>query len=209
MRRVWVRPAWLTYSMSGRRARPDSCRREFGDIVHLLYLDESGSVADPAQKHYVLAGVCAFERKTHWIEQCFNAAPLVPSCGKCNQSKGNKEWKTWMLSTAKLSPTARGTKDILERIKRMEAYENFKAPTKIDFAAICCHCWPNVWGQRQNKLERMQSLMRESRALAARINTESPMHAKCSSRAVERHSQKAALSGSLRASRSGCSSLLR
>lgn len=41
--------------------------------MHLLYLDESGSVADPNQKYFVLAGVCVFERKTHWVEQELNA----------------------------------------------------------------------------------------------------------------------------------------
>lgn len=37
--------------------------------MHLLYLDESGSVADPNQEFFVLAGVSIFERRTHWIEQ--------------------------------------------------------------------------------------------------------------------------------------------
>jgi Protein of unknown function (DUF3800) len=37
--------------------------------MHLLYLDESGSVADPNQQYFVLAGVSVFERTTHWIEQ--------------------------------------------------------------------------------------------------------------------------------------------
>jgi len=40
--------------------------------MHLLYVDESGSVADPKQQYFVLAGVCVFERKTHWIEQALN-----------------------------------------------------------------------------------------------------------------------------------------
>jgi hypothetical protein len=40
--------------------------------MHLLYLDESGSVADPAQGHFILAGVAVFERKTHWIEESLN-----------------------------------------------------------------------------------------------------------------------------------------
>ena len=30
---------------------------------------------------------------TGYISEIHN---LVPSCGKCNQSKGNKEWKAWM-----------------------------------------------------------------------------------------------------------------
>lgn len=44
--------------------------------MHLLYVDESGCVADPAQKHFVLGGVAVFERKTHWIEQRLNEVAL-------------------------------------------------------------------------------------------------------------------------------------
>lgn len=40
--------------------------------MHLLYLDESGSVADPNQQYFVLAGVSVFERTTHWVEQRLN-----------------------------------------------------------------------------------------------------------------------------------------
>jgi hypothetical protein len=49
--------------------------------MHLLYLDESGSVADPNQQYFVLAGVAVFERKTHWIEQTLNqiAAKFEPN----------------------------------------------------------------------------------------------------------------------------------
>lgn len=106
------------------------------------------------------------KKPTGYISEIHN---LVPSCGKCNQSKGNKEWKTWMRSDAKLSPKTRGIKDFPERIKRLEAYENFKAPTKMDFAAIV---GPAVWERHQNNLEHLQSLMRESQALATKINTE-------------------------------------
>ncbi len=41
--------------------------------MHLMYVDESGSVADPSQRYFVLAGVAVFERKTHWVEQDLNA----------------------------------------------------------------------------------------------------------------------------------------
>ena len=40
--------------------------------MHLLYVDESGSVADVNQTHFILAGVSIFERQTHWIEQQLN-----------------------------------------------------------------------------------------------------------------------------------------
>lgn len=72
-----------------------------------------------------------------------------------------------MLSSAKLSPTTRGIKDVPERVKRLETYENSKAPTKMDFAVIVGE---DLWAQHQNNLERVQSLMRESQELAAKIN---------------------------------------
>ena len=40
--------------------------------MHLLYADESGSIGDPAQNHFVLAGVSVFERETHWVETELN-----------------------------------------------------------------------------------------------------------------------------------------
>lgn len=104
------------------------------------------------------------KKPTGYISEIHN---LVPSCGKCNQSKGNKEWKTWMLSSAKLSPTSRNIKDIPERIKRLEAYESSKAPTRMDFPATV---GKDVWAQHQNNLERVQSLLLESQELAAKIN---------------------------------------
>lgn len=35
--------------------------------MHLLYCDESGSIADPGQSHFVLAGISIFERQGFWI----------------------------------------------------------------------------------------------------------------------------------------------
>lgn len=74
-----------------------------------------------------------------------------------------------MLSTAKRSPKARGVKDIHERIKRLEAYERSKTPTRMDFEAIVGQ---EAWAQHQDNLERVQTLMRESQELAAKINAE-------------------------------------
>lgn len=52
-----------------------------GVKMHLLYLDESGSVADASQQYFVLAGVSVFEREGHWVEQQLNAVatPFAPS----------------------------------------------------------------------------------------------------------------------------------
>jgi len=35
--------------------------------MHLLYSDESGTVADPKQIFFVLAGICIFESQGFWI----------------------------------------------------------------------------------------------------------------------------------------------
>jgi len=42
------------------------------------------------------------KKPTGYISEIHN---LVPACGKCNQSKGNKPWHTWITSSAKLSAT--------------------------------------------------------------------------------------------------------
>lgn len=77
MRCVGRLPTWLTFFH-----RLHSCSLfHLGRLMHLLYLDESGSVADPKEQYFVLAGVAVFERDTHWIEQELNkiAARFVPA----------------------------------------------------------------------------------------------------------------------------------
>jgi hypothetical protein len=63
-------------------------------------------------------------------------ANLVPACGKCNQSKGNKKWKDWMVSAAKRSPQTRGVAGLDQKIKRLEAYEQWRKPVQLDYATI-------------------------------------------------------------------------
>lgn len=41
--------------------------------MHLLYLDESGNPDDPADKHFILAGVSAFEKNTHFLSTSADA----------------------------------------------------------------------------------------------------------------------------------------
>jgi len=61
---------------------------------------------------------------------------LVPSCGKCNQSKGNKDWLIWVNSEAKLSPKSRNIKDLRERIEKLKNYSRWREPTIIDFPKV-------------------------------------------------------------------------
>lgn len=37
--------------------------------MHILYLDDSGSVKNPDDKHIILAGVSVFERMPHWLSR--------------------------------------------------------------------------------------------------------------------------------------------
>jgi len=105
------------------------------------------------------------KKPTGYISEIYN---LVPACGKCNQSKGNKEWRSWMLSEAKLSPKSRGIPDLNERICRLEAYEAWGKPTKVDFQAIV---GDELWKQHWKNWELVQKTMREAQKLADRIKT--------------------------------------
>lgn len=104
------------------------------------------------------------KKPTGYISEIHN---LVPSCGKCNQSKGNKPWRDWMLSKAKLSPTARGIADIAVRIERLEAYEQWQEPTCLDLAQIA---GDDLWSRHWKNWERVQAIMRESQQIASEIN---------------------------------------
>lgn len=104
------------------------------------------------------------KKPTGYISEIHN---LIPSCGKCNQSKGNKEWETWMRSSAALSPTIRKIPDLEHRIQRIRLYEEWAQPTRIDFE---CAVSSEIWAEHWENWEKIQSLMRESQVLAKKIN---------------------------------------
>jgi hypothetical protein len=91
---------------------------------------------------------------------------LVPSCGKCNQSKGNKPWRDWIQSAARLSPASRGITDLATRIRRLEKFENWRSPDPLDLESIVGNdLWAEYWSARDSLLEEM----RESQKIAERI----------------------------------------
>jgi len=82
-------------------------------------------------------------RPTGFISEIAN---LVPSCGKCNQSKGNKPWRGWMQGGKGLSPSGRGVADVAMRVSRLDAYEKWRPPTRIDFESILGReAWQRYW----------------------------------------------------------------
>ena len=62
------------------------------------------------------------KQPTGYVTDLYN---LVPSCGKCNQSKGGQFWKTWITGNAKNSPTILCVKDLKQRISTLAEYEEW------------------------------------------------------------------------------------
>ncbi len=104
------------------------------------------------------------KKPTGYVSEIHN---LVPACGKCNQSKGNKDWRVWMISDAALSPKTKGVSDIQERIEKLERYENNEIPIRIDFESLVGKV---KWDQHWKNWEIVQESMREAQVLATEIN---------------------------------------
>lgn len=106
-------------------------------------------------------------RPTGYISEIAN---LVPACGKCNQSKGNKPWRSWMCSKAKWSPTTRGIADLDDRIARLERYERWKTPTKVDFVQLIgSDEWEQYWSLCEGVVSELKRSQEIADALRNRI----------------------------------------
>lgn len=103
------------------------------------------------------------KKPTGYISEIHN---LVPCCGKCNQSKGNKPWAAWMRSDARLSPKTREIRDIELRFQRLTAYEQWEKPTRMNFEMIL---GDEVWTQHWENHEKVQDAMKQSQVLAEKI----------------------------------------
>jgi len=106
-------------------------------------------------------------RPTGFISEIAN---LVPACGKCNQSKGNKPWREWILGSAKLSPTGRGVSQIADRISRLEGYERWRAPTRVDFeSVIAVDAWQHYWSLCERVIQDMRRCQEFADSLRAQV----------------------------------------
>lgn len=107
------------------------------------------------------------QKPTGFITEIRN---LVPSCGKCNQSKGNKDWKAWMTSDAKLSPKTRGVKDIGLRIARLTKYEQWGNLVPLDLSAfVTKEEWDQYWENWKALLRAMNDTQKHAASLKATI----------------------------------------
>ena len=100
------------------------------------------------------------KRPTGYISEIRN---LVPACGKCNQSKGNKNWREWILGGARLSPKTRGIKDIEEKVLRLDAYEKQGGITLVNFET---HLGPELWRRHWDNWKLVLKEMQNAQELA-------------------------------------------
>ncbi len=109
-------------------------------------------------------------RPTGFISEIAN---LVPACGKCNQSKGNKPWREWMLNkTAPRSPSGRGLAGVAERMARLEAYEKWRDPTHVDFELrIGREEWERYWSMVEDVIAEMVKCQEVANTLNEHIRT--------------------------------------
>ncbi len=103
------------------------------------------------------------KKPTGYITEINN---LVPACGKCNQSKGNRYWREWMLSDAVCSPKTRGVQNLELLISRLEQLEADACPVWLDFEAIVGE---ELWRAHWENCSRLHVLMKESQGVSDRI----------------------------------------
>jgi hypothetical protein len=106
------------------------------------------------------------QRPTGFISEIAN---LVPSCGKCNQSKGNSEWRVWICGAAKYSPGGRRI-DVTDRVRRLEAYEQWRSPTQIDFPTVLGEeLWTKYWNWHAQIIAEMRLCQNFATTLSTQI----------------------------------------
>ena len=93
-----------------RSEKSDPVRFFFSPSMHLLYLDDSGSVSDKTDRYVVLAGFCVNEKQTHWIDKRMNEL-VRPYAGEDPyawefhgtdmRARGRDVWRTLPYETRK------------------------------------------------------------------------------------------------------------
>lgn len=106
------------------------------------------------------------KKPTGFISEIRN---LVPACGKCNQSKGNKDWRKWIVSDAKKSPKTRKKKDLDRRTANLTSYEKWGKVTAINFEKKIN---PHIWKQYWDRLEQLHDEMKNCQKLADNISAQ-------------------------------------
>lgn len=100
---------------------------------------------------------------------------LIPSCGKCNMSKRNVDWKEWMLGDAPLSPKSKKISDLDKRIQRIEKLERWANNKRIEVERIV---GSNKMAEYINHLNTINEEMRIAQDLAEELKQDIAEHLK-------------------------------
>ncbi len=112
-----------------------------------------------------LRPLIAGQEPTGFIAEIQN---LVPACGKCNQSKGNSNWRAWMLGKAKLCPRVRCIADLEDRVARLELFERWRSPTKLNIPEIVGE---ELWREYRENWKQLLASMRISQELSVKLKS--------------------------------------
>lgn len=118
---------------------------------------------DPSTEWDHLRALVEKQKPTGYITEIRN---LVPACGKCNQSKGNKHWKTWMLGKAPKSPATRKVPNLEQKIACLERYEVWG---KVERLAIDKLIPKNLWDKFWQHWEGLQRDMKDAQRTAEEV----------------------------------------
>jgi 5-methylcytosine-specific restriction endonuclease McrA len=137
------------------------------EALSILQIDPSdircAYCGDRATEWDHLRPIINSQEPTGYITEIAN---LVPSCGKCNQSKGKSHWRSWMESGARLSPKTRGIPDLEKRIERLQEYASWRPPRRIDFSNVV---GPELWQRHRENWRGVLELLNKSQELATEI----------------------------------------
>ncbi|HEV2294471.1 MAG TPA: HNH endonuclease [Tepidisphaeraceae bacterium] len=122
---------------------------------------------DPSTEWDHLRPLVVNRRPTGYISEIGN---LVPACGKCNQSKGNKNWLAWMMSRAPRSPATRKVPELAQRVARLKAYEAWRPSVAIEFEKIVgTDAYCEYWGKLDAVIEAMRGAQGYAETLRQKI----------------------------------------
>lgn len=144
-------------------------REEILEALQILAMDPSDVRCAYCGDKYTewdhLRPLVVERRPTGYISEIAN---LVPACGKCNQSKGNKPWREWIVSSAARSPHSRGVPDLETKIERLTEYEGWRDIQPFNFESILGTAeWSRHWDNWQRVLDEMSN----SQTFAAELRT--------------------------------------
>ena len=89
---------------------------------------------------------------------------LVPACGKCNQSKGNKKWEPWIRSKHATLP------DLEKRIQHLKKYEEWGKLTPLIIRELVGKDeWQRYMELCANIIKLMHAAEKEARLIKAKL----------------------------------------